>query len=81
MTILEVQDISPFGIGLLVDGHVINGLAVSLRYIHGTSNIEIFGSMVWNSIIDSESRESSVGIYFRQQDMLSNVKFFNAITA
>ena len=81
MSILEVQDISPFGIGLLIDGHVINSLEVGLRYTNGTSNIEIFGSMVWNSIVESESCESSVGMYFRQQDMSSNVEFFNAITA
>ena len=81
MAILGVQDISPFGIGLLIDGHVINGREVGLRYTHGRFNIEISGSMVWNSIVDSESRESSVGIYFHQQDMLSNIKFFNAITA
>jgi hypothetical protein len=81
MTILEVQDISPFGIGLLIDGHVINGREVGLRYAHGRFNIEISGAMVWNSIVDSESHKSSIGIYFHQQDMLSNIKFFNAITA
>ncbi len=79
ISILEVQDISPFGIGLLIDGHVINGLEVGLRYVHNTSSIEISGSIIWNSIVESESRESKVGIYFRQQDMSSSVEFLNAI--
>ncbi|ATX79208.1 hypothetical protein Ga0123461_0788 [Mariprofundus aestuarium] len=80
-SILEVQNISPFGMALLVDGHVNNGLEVGLRYIHGTSNIEVFGTVAWNSIAESESQESSVGIYFRKQDISLNTAFFKAITA
>jgi len=79
--VLELQDISPFGIGLLIDGRVNNGFEVGLRYIDGASNKEVFGSVVWNSIAESESHESSVGIYFREQDVAANVAFFNAVTA
>ena len=80
MVILEVHDASPFGIGLLIDGLVTNGLEANLQYTHGTSSIEVFGSVVWNVIINSECRESSVGIFFQKQDPSSNVAFFNAIT-
>jgi hypothetical protein len=69
VAILEMQDISPSGIGLLIDGRVTNDLEVCLHYIHGTSDIEVCGTVVWNSIADSKSNESSVGISFSEQDM------------
>jgi hypothetical protein len=69
MAILEMQDISPSGIGLLIDGRVTNNLEVCLHYIHGTSDIEVCGTVIWNSIVNSESNESSVGICFSEQDM------------
>lgn len=69
MAILEMQDISPSGIGLLVDGRVSNGDDLCLHYIHGTSDIEVCGTVIWNSIVGSESNKSSVGIRFSEQDM------------
>ena len=69
MPVLDMQDISVSGIGLLIDGHVNNGIEVGLQFIHGTTNIEVIGTVIWNSITDSESHKSLVGIHFHEQDM------------
>jgi len=81
MDILELRDTSPFGIGLLVDGHLKNGCEVTLQYRHGTDNIEVIGTVVWNAIAEAGSEQSSLGIFFDEQNMATNVEFFNAITA
>ena len=78
--ILDVQDISPFGIGLLIDSHVTNGCSVTLRYIHDRSDIQVSGSVVWTSPGESGTA-TRLGVYLQEEDMSQNVAFFNAITA
>jgi len=80
VTILDVQDVSPFGIGLLVDGLVSSGCLVALQYVHGNSRFEVSGSVVWCRPADA-GKSTSLGIYLEEGNMAPNVEFYNAITA
>ncbi|PJA33565.1 MAG: hypothetical protein CO187_01130 [Zetaproteobacteria bacterium CG_4_9_14_3_um_filter_53_7] len=81
VTILDVQDVSPFGIGLLVDGHVSNGCLVALQYVRDTTDIEVSGSVVWSRPADAAEENTCLGIYLEMENMAPNVEFFNAMTA
>ena len=77
--ILDIRDISPLGIGLVVSGRVNNGSKAMVRYKCGESRIEISGSIVWNLIDGAGSYDSTIGIYFDEDKMPLNMEFFRAV--
>jgi len=83
--IRQVRDISPFGIGLFIDSYIATGCKISLRYRHDAVDIKVYGFVVWSSPAEPENDEQTgacwVGIHLRENDVLPNVEFFNAITA
>lgn len=81
MPILDIQDVSPLGIGLVVSGRVNNGSKAMICYRYGEIRIEVSGSVAWNLIDGAGSPESSVGIYFDGRQMPLNMEFFSAVTA
>ena len=85
VNILNVQDLSPFGIGLQIDRELGLGSAVRFQYRRETVDIEVHGSIVWSSAIRSATDENvtifRVGIYFQEAEPDLNVTFFNAMTA
>ncbi len=80
VAVLHVEDVSPYGIGLLTDGFVSNGSSISLRYQHETTDIEVLGTVVWRVPMDSEGL-ARLGINLQEDDMVPNVALFNAVTS
>ena len=78
VAILELQDVSPFGVGLLVASPVASGSRVQLQYHHGEVDVTVLGEVVWHSQSDSEFR---IGVYLNAEDAAHNVILFNAITS
>lgn len=76
--IRALHDVSPFGLGLLVDAHIPNGSEISLRYRHREIDIKVCGSVVWSQA-DESSGVFKVGVCLKADKMLPNVEFFNAI--
>lgn len=80
--ICELEDVSPFGLGLMLDSDVANGKLVSLSYHHDNIDIAVTGIIVWSLPAEpGHTTGCRVGIYFQDSDMNSNVEFFNAITS
>ena len=79
-TVRHVEDVSPYGVSLLADGFVAAGSGITLRYQHGTIDIEVMGTVVWSAVVGSED-VVRLGISLHEDDMAPNVNFFNAITA
>jgi hypothetical protein len=50
-----VRDVSPFGIGLVVDGFINNGEKVRLKFAHNNSHIQMYGQVAWSSPMDTDS--------------------------
>ena len=80
VAVRHVEDISPFGISLLVDDFVATGSGITLRYQHGTIDVEVLGTVVWSAVVHAED-VARLGINLQEGEMASNVTFFNAITA
>jgi len=84
MGIRELQDVSPFGIGLKVDTDIAHGKLIRIRYRHESIDIEVTGTVVWSLSEEPETAGMShgcrIGVYFQDADMGPNVEFFNAIT-
>lgn len=79
VSIREVCDHTPGGMGLLIDGQTLTGSEVSLRYRHDETDIEILGSIAWNVPCESSST-SRVGICWQVSNKTLNQKFFDTIT-
>ena len=84
VAILKLEDISPYGLGLHVPGQVRSGSSTCLRYRQELSNGEINGQVAWSSpseLVADKKPACRVGISFYEDDILSSVDFFNAITS
>lgn len=82
VNILKVQDISPFGIGLIIAGKLENGCRVSLSYQDEKTAIEVHGAVVWSSAgSDDGPAAFRVGIYLQEDESALNVELFNTVTA
>jgi len=80
--ICELQDISPFGLGLMIETDITNGKVVSLRYRRADIDIEVTGIVAWSLSAEADhTLGCRVGISFQDADMNPNVEFFNAITS
>lgn len=83
--ILQAHDISPFGIGLLVENRQRNGSDIRLRYCSDETEVEVFGVIAWSAAASSMHEEgveaSRIGIYLLPENAVSNVAFFNVITS
>ena len=74
--ILQLQDGSPFGAGLLLHGAVKIGDHIRLHYLLDRVEVVVDGEVVWGAQADGGFR---VGIYFNAEDASENVRLFNAI--
>ncbi|NWF36057.1 PilZ domain-containing protein [Mariprofundus sp. KV] len=82
INVLEVLDLSPFGIGLEVDSRIETGCRVSLSYHYTTTDIEVHGTVVWSSGRSEDGPAVfRVGIYLQEDESALNVELFNAMTA
>lgn len=43
----RVRDVSPFGIGLIIDGAISVGEKVRMRFAHDHSHIQMYGRVAW----------------------------------
>jgi chemotaxis protein CheX len=77
--IREICDHTPGGMGLLIDGHCMAGSKVTLRYRHDETDIEVPGSIAWNTPCESSSM-NRVGICWQVSNSTLNQGFFDAIT-
>ena len=55
----KVRDVSPFGIGLIIDGDINIGEKVRMKFAHNHSQIQMYGRVVWSS--PAETNPESVG--------------------
>lgn len=80
-----VRDISPFGVMVQVDNAIDQGLEIRLTYQHEDINLDLHGTAMWSKMMEAdgenggEMRLCQVGIYFRPQDMESNLLFYNTL--
>jgi len=79
VSIQEICDHTPGGMGLLIDGHYTIGSVVSLRYRHDETDIEVSGSIAWNAPCESGSH-SRVGICWQVSNSALNQGLFDTIT-
>ena len=55
----KVRDVSPFGIGLIIDGTVKAGEKVRMKFAHNHSHIQMYGKVAW--CIPAETDPGKVG--------------------
>ena len=82
--IIEVMDISPFGIGLILDHDIASGSEVTLFYQHGETDLSIAGKVVWSMPVSDGMDGKSLcraGIYFQADELELSVKMFNELTS
>jgi hypothetical protein len=80
-----VQDISPYGICVLVEQAIDSGLGMTLSYQNEELELNIVGSTVWCSRLDDPAQSSQltglyrVGLAFDQGGMEQNTRLFRAL--
>lgn len=83
--IVQVRDISPFGIGLMIDGYIACGRELSLRYRHENVDIEVHGAVNWSAAAqpgyDKKTDVWLIGIFISDDEVIAGVELFNVITA
>jgi len=85
--IKEVRDVSPFGIGVRIDGDLSKGAEIQLRYQCEDDELEVYGVIAWGSLVNEEaSGENSeklyrIGICLRPEDVEANLKFYRLISS
>ncbi|PIP01435.1 MAG: hypothetical protein COW18_13715 [Zetaproteobacteria bacterium CG12_big_fil_rev_8_21_14_0_65_54_13] len=72
-----VYDVSPFGIGMLVEGQVAMGGKVSMEFRHDDQVIVVNGLVVW-SVPDVTGLKTRLGIYLDADGAASNIAFFQS---
>ena len=55
----KVRDVSPFGIGLIINGTVNAGEKVRMKFAHNHSHIQMYGRVAWCAPAEADS--GSVG--------------------
>jgi len=80
-----VRDISPFGVMVQVGNAIDQGQEIRLTYQYEEINLNLHGTAMWSKVMEEDGengkafRFSQVGIYFRPQDMESNLLFYNTL--
>lgn len=86
LNIQTARDVSPFGIGLQIDGPLTNGAEVRLTYQHGEVNLQVYGSVIWNMAVEENAgvgecpRSYRVGLSLYPEDKGVNLQFFRTLT-
>jgi len=71
-------DVSPFGIGMLIEGQVAKGGKAQLDYRRDDEMIVINGMVVW-TVPDEAGLRCRIGIYLDADGGASNIAFFQAL--
>ncbi len=85
LDVVEIRDVSPFGLGLQLNAAVDNGARVQLRYAHQGVRIEVMGTIVWKKPVGlSEPKPFAaygcwVGIFLHPGNLDANFALYRAL--
>ncbi len=77
--VIEVRDVSPFGIGACIDGEISKDTGIQLRYKNGDDELLIYGVIAWSAMSVASEKQvhlSRVGICLRPENIEANLKFY-----
>ncbi|MBL1259366.1 MAG: hypothetical protein COB33_002400 [Thiotrichaceae bacterium] len=77
----SVRDVSPFGIGVCIEHHVVKDEEVRLNYQTEAGNGQVYGVVAWHAPMKSDDDSSAVslfriGICLKPENVESNLNFY-----
>ncbi|MBI3777749.1 MAG: PilZ domain-containing protein [Gammaproteobacteria bacterium] len=85
LDVVEIRDVSPFGVGLRLNVVIDDGARVHLRYAHKGVQIEVMGTVVWKKAVKLPEPNPHaaygcwVGIFLRPNSLDANFALYQAL--